>query len=345
MIMKNAKCAYGLLVATLAMGLARAPAQDVVLSGKSLEVTPTADLVDSGAGAHQVVPADFREGLAAKAQVRNLAPGRYAVDFRVAAPRFGRKGDASVTCQVQAPGQPAQSRALHTPDLPSDASPQSVRLVVALPAPSDLTFTIAWAGNSDMIASLPQITDPVDGKDGGSVSKDLPAVHIYDITVHRLDGGLGIVKVFPNKLLYRRGEAGTVAVRVRNFTDQPMSGKLALSLVRELSTVRPAGELEVTVPAGQEQVVEMPFVCGHEEYGHEARVEVRQGGKILDANSDVFNVCDSLWPVAMGGPTVMTGHSGRTDPKGIPSGVLQLRADYVNWWERRVRDRPLAGCF
>lgn len=147
-------------------------------------------------------------------------------------------------------------------------------------------------------------------------------------------GRMGVVKVFPNKLLYRRGEAGTVAVTVRNASDQPMAGKLVLTLVRDLNTARPAGESDVTVPAGQELTVEMPFVCGREEYGHEARVELRQGEKLLDVKSDVFNVCDSLWPVAMGGPTVMTGHSGLIDPKGIPSGVLQLRAGYVNWWEK-----------
>ena len=146
--------------------------------------------------------------------------------------------------------------------------------------------------------------------------------------------GVGIVKIFPDKLLYRRGEAGTVAVTVRNSSDQPMAGKLVLTLVHDLNTVRPAGERDVTVPAGQEMVVDLPFTCGQEEYGHEARVELRQGEKLLDVKSDVFNVCDSLWPVAIGGTSVMTGHSGLTDPKGIPAGVLQMRAQYVNWWEK-----------
>jgi hypothetical protein len=126
--------------------------------------------------------------------------------------------------------------------------------------------------------------------------------------------GVGIVKIFPDKLLYRRGEAGTVAVTVRNSSDQPMAGKLVLTLVHDLNTVRPAGERDVTVPAGQEMVVDLPFTCGQEEYGHEARVELRQGEKLVDVKSDVFNVCDSLWPVAIGGTSVMTGHSGLIDP-------------------------------
>ena len=320
-------------VAPVLMGVGSA--QDIVLSGDRLGVPAAVELVGRGVEAHYIVPADAKDGQAVKAQTGTLEAGRYAVEFRLAAPLFGRKGDASVTCQIQMPGQPTLSRALHCPDLPPDASPQRVRFVVVLPQPSGLVCTVNWAGNPDIVAKLPDVNDLVgDAAAKDSVSKDLTAVHIYDITVHRLGGSLGVVKVFPNKLLYRRGETGTVAVTVRNFCDQPMAGELALTLVHDLNTARPAGGLAVVVPAGQEQVVELPFSCGQEQYGHEARVELRQGEKVLDVNSDVFNVSDSLWAVAMGGPTVMTGHSGLTDPKGIPAGIRQLRADYVNWWEK-----------
>jgi uncharacterized membrane protein len=321
------------LLATLALDMACA--QDVVIRGENFKLPSDAELAGSGTNEHYIVPAAAKEGVVARAQAVDLPPGRYAVDFRLATPPFGRKGDAIVACQVQAPGQPAQTRSLRSQDMPQDASPLRVRLIAVLTKPSTLAFTVSWAGNQDVLAALPNINDAADGKDSATlVSQDLPAVHLYDITLHRLDAGLGVMKVFPNKLLYRRGETGTVAVTVRNFSQQSMSGKLALTLVRDLSTARPAGELDVTVEAGQELLVSMPFTCGREQYGHEARVELRQGEKRLDVNGDVFNVSDSVWPVGMGGPTVMTGHSGLTDSAGIPAGVLQLRADYVNWWEK-----------
>ena len=315
-------------VAPVLMGVGSA--QDIVLSGDRLGVPAAVELVGRGVEAHYIVPADAKDGQAVKAQTGTLEAGRYAVEFRLAAPLFGRKGDASVTCQIQMPGQPTLSRALHCPDLPPDASPQRVRFVVVLPQPSGLVCTVNWAGNPDIVAKLPDVNDLVgDAAAKDSVSKDLTAVHIYDITVHRLGGSLGVVKVFPNKLLYRRGETGTVAVTVRNFCDQPMAGELALTLVHDLNTARPAGGLAVVVPAGQEQVVELPFSCGQEQYGHEARVELRQGEKVLDVNSDVFNVSDSLWAVAMGGPTVMTGHSGLTASRTAIPGVRCSRP--ISW--------------
>ena len=269
------------LAATFAMGVACA--QDAVPRGEKLEVPATAESDGSGAGAHYVVPAAAKDGQAAKAQTASLAPGRYAVDFRLAAPAFGLKADPVITCQVQAPGQPGQSRSLHCPDLPQDASPRQVRFVVVLPKPAALVCTVNWAGNPDIIAKLPDINELAgDAAAKAPVNKDLTAVHIYDITVHRLDGGLGVVKVFPNKLLYRRGETGTVAVTVRNFTAQPMSGKLALTLVRDLNTTRPAGESDVTVPAGEELAMDMPFACGQAEYGHEARVELRHQPGVVE---------------------------------------------------------------
>ena len=60
----------------------------------------------------------------------------------------------------------------------------------------------------------------MEGKDNGNLlSKDLPAIHIYDIAVHRLDGGLGIVGT---------GKEGTLRIAVfATHTDEMLDRLLA----------------------------------------------------------------------------------------------------------------------
>ena len=260
------------------------------------------------------VPVTTPAGRAAAASAEEVAAGRYVVRFRLGAPPFGTTA-AKVECIVDVPGQPQQRRALYGPDFAPEGAAGSATLEFVAPQPTPVRVYVEWSGN--------------DGK-------ELTWLRVYGVTIAtQRDTGLGLARVQASKLLYRPGEAGTVAVTVRNFGAQEQTGTLTLTLTQELSRRQARSGIAVTVPAGEEKTVDLPFTCGAREYGCEAEVTVGEGGIVWDVRSDVFNVADDVWKVSLGASGIsIMGMSGYCSPASLENDLRVCRETYSNWWEK-----------
>ena len=144
---------------------------------------------------------------------------------------------------------------------------------------------------------------------------------------------LGLLHVVPNKLRYRPLEAGTVAVTVHNFTATEQTATLSLQLVQELARELKLPPVEITVAAGADKTVELPFTTEQTRYGCEARVTLRQGDTVLDTQHDFFAVHENVWPVAIGAELNIASSSGYPW-QDIQQDLKKARANYFNWWEK-----------
>ena len=243
-----------------------------------------------------------------------IAGGRYCGTFLLRTPVFGTSG-ATITFYFGADTPTGQSllvRNVTGPDLPADGSVYPLSMEVSALSGCFIAASLYCTGND---------------------SGELTSVRIYGLSLVRLDGGMGLTKVRPRKILYEPGEAGAVDVTVRNFTDQEMSGTLELTLTQELDRTDPQPGVPITVPAGQALEVALPFAGRTLQYGCEARVRVTQGEEVLDEVSDVFGVSNNAFRVGLGTPGVLL-ESGYATAETIASYVERCRRSYGNWWGR-----------
>jgi len=98
----------------------------------------------------------------------------------------------------------------------------------------------------------------------------------------------------PNKVRYRRGEAGTIQVTLRNPAVAEQSVTVDGELTQELALTTPLPARAVPVPAGKTITVDLPFTAPRREYGCAARVRVKQGETLLAQEQEMFGVSDSL---------------------------------------------------
>ncbi len=146
--------------------------------------------------------------------------------------------------------------------------------------------------------------------------------------------GLQITRVFPNKVRYLRGEAGTLAVTLMNPGDAAQTVTLEGDLTQELARTTPLAPRQVTIPAGEGTTVNLPFTAPTHDYGCAARVRAKQGEAVLAEAQDVFAVADELWKVGNG-----AGEIGIMTMSGFPwvnpaQDLARCRERYYTWWEK-----------
>ncbi|MBU0608308.1 MAG: hypothetical protein KKI08_10485, partial [Armatimonadetes bacterium] len=307
---------WGLALAMLAVGpwLPQANAGEWTLyDGTTMTPGPGVQRVTEGEETFLESAKPGPDGVLAWAKLENAPPGRYLVRMRLTAAPFG-KTRARVDCRAYVTGQPPVPRKLFGPDFPRDGAPATVDLDVVVRTPTAITTDVAWHDNGE-----------------GELSK----LRLYRVAIARVDKGVGLLRVRPNKLLYGPGEKGTIACTVRSFEAAPTTVSLSAVIRQELDSARTLPAVSVKLTPAEERVVSLPFTCESRQYGCEATVTVKRGAESLDSGSDVFNVSDNVWKVALGATWLhIMSHSGQTDESTDAADVQRCRETYTNWWEK-----------
>jgi len=284
------------------------------------------------------------KGTALTGSVR-LAAGRYLLRLPLAASPFGRK-PAEVDCALSIPGNQPRIRKLYGSDFPSDGTPLPIEWEFTLCAETNVQLSVEWTGNTMLPApKMPAATaevpaDPLnktvaDAPSQPPIQWELASLSCAVITATRLDGGLALTNVQASKVLYRRGEPGMVAAVVHNFTDTEQTANLTLTLVQDLRHRDPQPLVAVTVPAGADKTVSLPFTCGQRQFGCAAQVDLTQGAATQDTRDDFFNVNDNVWEVGIGAAgSSIGGMSGFANDGSLAYDVRTFRENYYNWWEK-----------
>ncbi|MHB9132613.1 MAG: glutamine amidotransferase [Armatimonadota bacterium] len=337
--MRTPTSIFSCLIALLLL-CGSAYAADRIIHFEQLNIPAKGSRVEEGGKSYILVPTLETSGRVISGEER-VEPGRYMLTLALATPPFGTK-TAQLDCILDATGQLQRRRVLSGPDFPADGTPLTVAWDLVVTTTSTVRVTVEWS-NNPLLTNTKTTPKPAEepGEKGGldeavpPPPRELATVRIYDIALTRLDNGMALARVFPNKLLYRRNEPGTVAVTVRNFTAAEQTGMLTLVLIQDLQATRMLTPVEVTVPANSERGVNLLFTADNREYGCEARVILAQGKTVQDTRSDVFNVCDNVWNVALGAGGLSVGSmSGYCSEGSLANDVRICREQYFNWWEK-----------
>lgn len=112
---------------------------------------------------------------------------------------------------------------------------------------------------------------------------------------------LEIHRVIPGKIIYRLNESGAVEITLANTGDQAGSAELKVSMVTDFDTRTPVATQAVSLEAGEEKTVSIPFDAGTERYGRAMLAELFVDGQRVAKRSEFFNVIDEWWRVAITG--------------------------------------------
>jgi len=301
-------------LAALALVLSKGMAGEwTILDGNTLTPGPGVERATEGDEVLLEAATPGPEGQLGAAQLSEAAPGQYAVRMRLSAAPFGRT-HARVDCSAYVTGQPPATRQLLGPDFPQDSQAVTVGFDVVVRTPAAIHCEVAWRDNAE---------------------GELAQLRLHRIAIARVDKGVGLLRVRPNKLLYEPGEKGTIDCTLRSFEAAPATVELASTLVQELASARTLPALSVKLAPGEERVVRIPFTCDSRQYGCEARVTVKRGAEAVDSGSDVFGVSDNVWKVALGATWLnIMSHSGQTNADTDVADVEKCRETYCNWWEK-----------
>lgn len=145
-----------------------------------------------------------------------------------------------------------------------------------------------------------------------------------------------LVKIFPNKVRYQRGEQGTVQVVLHNTTATEQAVTLEGDITQELALVTPLPQRKVTVPANNDLAIDLPFTAPARDYGCAVSVRVMQDDKEIARALDMCNVAENVWNVALGASLNIGSSSGYAwqTPEGLQNDLKKSRANYFNWWEK-----------
>ena len=105
-----------------------------------------------------------------------------------------------------------------------------------------------------------------------------------------------VLKVWPNKLRYTRGEDGTADVILLNPWEQPVQGEVRLELYHDLDPRENLGRAGVELEPGETRKITMPLRHGRDaaaDFGYEVRATAVVDGKEVDSNREFFCVADN----------------------------------------------------
>ena len=162
----------------------------------------------------------------------------------------------------------------------------------------------------------------------------LPLVTGAPLPAFAADPSVQLIRVFPGKVRYLRGETGGIRVTLKNIGLTAEVVTVEGGLTQELARVTALAPRQVTLPAGKEVTATLPFTAPDHDYGCEAQVRVRQGDTLLAQGRDMFAVADDLWKIAngAGGIDIMTMSGfGFVNPA---KDLQTARDHYYTWWEK-----------
>jgi hypothetical protein len=136
----------------------------------------------------------------------------------------------------------------------------------------------------------------------------------------------------PDKILYTPGQQATARATLHNYAAEAVTGDVRVSEVTGLDDRRVLGTKTVTVPAGGEAAVELPYTAGTAEYGRDLLAEVLLNGTVAEERREPYSVADNLWKVAIGASQV--GTTADYTEAGLRKQMLEYRKGYCNWFEK-----------
>ena len=160
-----------------------------------------------------------------------------------------------------------------------------------------------------------------------------------------------VVKVWPNKLCYRPGEAATVTVTLQNTTDTAQSGELRCAAYGELTDSEEIGKQTFSLPPRERTEIVLPWKTGRLLYGLEVRAEAWSGADNLDENREYCQVHADAQRVAIEGNGDMAYRHDEAQfqvvapmPSPIAAHMVSyMRRDYCNKAEASSCYAPGAG--
>lgn len=247
------------------------------------------------------------------ADLFDFIPGRYRVTFRlsIAPPPVGRAQDIRLKV-VQAGHQKDDGLLVN---LPFDWA-----RFAADGSPADYTadFTVLTGNRAGGAKPLRLFL-------AWTTRGDLSLLRHHGITIERISDTLGITGLQAEKLIYRPGEPGVVRATVRNFTAQEQRGTLQLALLSELADRTSLPDVPVTVPAGQQATVALPFTAAGR-WGVCAQA-LLTCDETRDTAVDYFSVSEDHFEVGIGSVWGSAAHTGLGQHRTIPG---DARAIYSN---------------
>ena len=117
-----------------------------------------------------------------------------------------------------------------------------------------------------------------------------------------------VLRVIPNKINYNLNEKAIISVTLANKGNKAESAELILVDKWDIDRQKVITKQKVTLAAGSEKTIPVPWNSGTVRYGHEIRAILRQNGKEISAKSEFFNVINEWWRVNVGiTPNVIGG--------------------------------------
>ncbi|MBI3921365.1 MAG: hypothetical protein HY318_08115 [Armatimonadetes bacterium] len=172
-----------------------------------------------------------------------------------------------------------------------------------------------------------------------------PALTWDSCTFTRVDDlpPVRITRVWPDRIRYKPGENGTVAVAVENLSTATQTCEVRVTLQHDLDEPKSLGTPKLTVDPGKTAEVQIPLRHDGGLFGYGLKAVALVEGKEVDAAEEYFCVHSNPWAVATGAhdeewaeyttPWWAVFYTiGQGDP-AIDAAVLAARKDYTTCTE------------
>lgn len=289
----------------------------------------------------------------AGATADSLPPGFYRLHVPLGVAGFADRRISDLEIVLQAGPDGEFQRTVSRFDLAGDGSSEDMTLDFVLPAAARSRFALSWQvrehGKMARLKAIRAPSQPAaalgtadDGAAGGDdlrldtderdglVTREharrVPVRLVVEPPYLERRAPVGITAARADKLLYRSGEAGSLAITVTN-TGPAVAGSLKVTLVQELADERVLPEMPVTLAAGETKTMTVPFEATGR-WGTEARV-LLSAGESRDIRREYFSVHDNFWAVGIGHVGGAAAQTGLGQHRQLPEEMRRLRANHL----------------
>ena len=273
---------------------------------------PAEQVEIAGRAATRIV-ATGGNGTVAAVRDENAMPGRYRVVFEVGVMPDDPGDRRHFNISVDIAGVRVYAMAnYYRTHFPADGTPLTLTREFVLPKAGPILATLQWW---DGAGSMPML--------------------VYASRLERIDKGAALLEFQPRKLLYAPGESAVAEAIVANGSTGRLDVALSVAVLKEFRVIQTLNPAPVSLGPGESKPFEVPLPALRDEYGYALVGTLTAGETVMDTRSDVFNVADNVWKVALGAPSLTIGvHSDRASHTSNLQDLALCRHWYVNWWER-----------
>jgi len=145
-----------------------------------------------------------------------------------------------------------------------------------------------------------------------------------------LGAALVVSSLRSEKILYRPGETGAAAVRVKNVSQDAQSAELVVNIASGLGQQREVLRQRMEIGPRATRALRVPLPLAGEEYGCEVVAAIQQSGKTVAEKRDYFSVAENFFHVGIGSDWGSGLHTANLQCLDVPQRARKL---YSNWYE------------